>query len=131
MGRNSTPLAEGQGRLGIEWRSGSALPSAGALSFAACLCLAVPVQAQDAPAAQEDEEVPAEAAEASEGSGSAIVVTGSRISAPGFVSPTPITAFSEEQLEMTGAQTAQHLQQEIPVLIPNQANQMVSTPPGS
>ncbi|HTM95799.1 MAG TPA: TonB-dependent receptor [Croceibacterium sp.] len=62
--------------------------------------------------------------------GGAILVTGSRISNPGFVSPTPITAISSEQLEMTGAQTVQHIQQEIPVLIPNQSTQMVSSPPG-
>lgn len=86
---------------------------------------------QDAPPAPDGEASGTEAAERSEQSGEAIVVTGSRISTPGFVSPTPITAFSEEQLEMTGAQTAQHLQQEIPVLIPNQATQMVSAPPGS
>ena len=109
---------------------GSRLLATTALGIAACLGFATPAQAQ-----QEDQplptEPPAAPAEVEEDSSGTIVVTGSRISALGFVSPTPTTAFSEEQLEMTGAQTTQHLQQEIPALIPNQATQMVSAPPGS
>lgn len=98
------------------------------------LCLSAPQlaaaqQADDAPAAGASE-IDRDGQQDASSSGNAIVVTGSRISTPGFVSPTPITAFSEEQLKLTGAQTAQHIQQEMPVLIPNQANQMVSVPPG-
>jgi len=107
------------------------LGGASALTVAACVVFASPAVAQDV-SAQDVANPPEGNVQTSQSEGSStIVITGSRLSTPGFVSPTPITAFSQEQLEMTGAQTAQHLQQEIPVLIPNQSTQMVSTPTGN
>ncbi len=110
---------------------------ASALAFVACLAIANPASAQDAGQVAPQNNTPsADENKAPDqidpnSVGDAIVVTGTRISTPGFISPTPITAFSNDQLQMTGAQTAQHLEYEIPVLIPDQANQMVSRPTGS
>lgn len=59
-----------------------------------------------------------------------VVVTGSRIATSSFTTPTPVTVISAEDLEMSGKYHAHQIQEDIPALIPNQANQMVSSPPG-
>ncbi|WP_148276621.1 TonB-dependent receptor domain-containing protein [Sphingobium sp. SYK-6] len=70
----------------------------------------------------------AEASDNGAASNQDLVITGSRIT--GFSSPTPVTAVSSEQLALTGKYSVQQLQEDIPALIPNQATQMVSSPPG-
>jgi len=64
----------------------------------------------------------AAAAEAQESADSSVpetvTVTGSRISTPGFVSPTPVTAISERDLALKGVGTITNLINDIPELAP-------------
>ena len=65
-----------------------------------------------------------------QGAVEAIVVTGSRITTPGFEAPTPLTSISQQQIQLTGALGANALQYQVPALVPNISFQLNGGNPG-
>jgi outer membrane receptor protein involved in Fe transport len=94
-----------------------------ALATAAAVVLAVPAIAQTVPAQEQAGQSVADAVRAGESSPASagqspsdndIVVTGSRITASGFTSPTPLTVLGTQQLESAGVTNVGQLAQQIP-----------------
>ncbi len=59
-----------------------------------------------------------------------VVVTGSRITNPGFTAPTPVTSVTVEDLQSQAVKQANQLQYQIPQLVPNVTTQSTSNPAG-
>ena len=52
-----------------------------------------------------------------------VVVTGSRITSPGFTAPTPVTSVTAEDIQTQAVRQANQLQYTIPQLVPNVSSQ--------